>query len=364
MFYEILHGFNSGHDIVMDPLLVIICGHYCGKPQLDVMHQSSTYQPSAILKYTKMKQVYGSALFMIIVLLLVWHLMVVHQIGLFESGPSKVSHRLPASWKNTSRGFTIDCCSGSPNTKHWPQQLDIISDDFTLESTLGTHEDAIKRQSSFVEIFQKRHWGDSKSDPEELSASGAGSTLAITALVRQTLDFVINDIKYALKKRVLRVLDIPCGDLRWMSVFLTNRTDIDYTGMDIVPDIIEHHKKTYSDQPWTFHIHDIVAEPLSTSFDLIFSRDMTQHLTNSDTLRVLQHFSSSGSHFAMLTTYPSAPHNERDVDLNNKGRCHKQDLERPPYSLTPPICVRHEKKDGGSEYSALWRLPMKQRPSG
>ena len=345
---------------------------------------------SAIMTHTKMRQVYGIALFMIIALFLVWRLMVTHQI-FFGTGPSKVNHRLlelwsntskgtgaghntlrtgdghntlPESWKNTSKGFTVDCCSGSPNTKHWPQQSKIISDDFTLNSSLGIHEKAIKRQSSFVQIFRQRFWGAIKSNPEELSASGLGSSLVITSLVRRTLDCVINDIKYALNKKVLRLLDIPCGDLRWMSVFLTNRTDIEYTGMDIVPDLIEHHKKTYSDQPWTFRVHDIVAEPLTASFDLIFSRDMTQHLSIGDTLRVLQHFSASGSQFAMMTTYPSTLHNAPDVHVDGIGRYYEQNLERPPYSLTSTICVRQDKEEWRKQYSALWRLPLKQRLSG
>ena len=258
----------------------------------------------------------------------------------------------------------LTAAPGLPNTRYWPQQSNIKSEDFTLDTSLGVREDATERQSSFVNIFQRRVWGGSESDAVELSASGGGSNLGNTGLVRQTLECVINDVKYALKKKVLRVLDIPCGDLRWMSVFLRNRTDIEYTGMDIVPAIIEHHRETYSDQPWTFRVHDIVAEPLPTSYDLIFSRDMTQHLTIADTLRVIQHFSESGSHFSMMSTYPSSSNNERELNLSKYGRYHRQDLERPPYRLTLPICVRDEKRKGGVEYSALWRLPMKQRMSG
>ena len=316
--------------------------------------------------------VYGIAL--MLALLVVWRLMVGHQIVIFESDqspdlviPGKAHYKLPESWSKTSNGYTVDCCSGSPNTRYWPQQSNIKSEYFTLDNSLGVHEDEKERQSSFVNIFQRRVWGGSESDAVELSASGPGSTLKRTDVVRQTLECVINDVKYALKKKVLRVLDIPCGDLRWMSVFLRNRTDIEYTGMDIVPDIIEHHKKTYSNQPWTFRVHDIVAEPLPTSYDLIFSREMTQHLTIADTLRVIQHFSESGSHFSMMTTYPSSSNNERELNLRKhglNGRYHRQDLERPPYRLTPPVCVRDEKHKGAVEYNALWRLPMKQRMSG
>ena len=45
---------------------------------------------------------------------------------------------------------------------------------------------------------------------------------------------------------MLTMLDIPCGDLTWMSGFISNRTDVTYTGMDIVPDIIDHHVRVYT----------------------------------------------------------------------------------------------------------------------
>ena len=106
-------------------------------------------------------------------------------------------------------------------------------------------------------------------------------------------------------------------------------------------------------------MHDIVTKPLTDSYVLIFSRDMTQHLTIGDTLRVFQHFSASGSHSTLLTTYPSTPKNELKLNLGIKGRYYTQDLERRPYRLTPPICVGDEKHEGGMQYSALWRLPLK-----
>ena len=164
------------------------------------------------------QNVYRNAVLIAIGVLLVWRLVVLHR--LVGSGTGGVHNKLPESWSSTSKGFTVDCCSGSPNTKYWPQQIDVISDEFTLGSSLGIHEDATRRKASFVEIFRKR-----KSDSAELS---------VTSLVRQTLDCVINDIKYTLNQKVLRVLDVPCADLRWMNVFLRNRTDIEYTGMDIV----------------------------------------------------------------------------------------------------------------------------------
>jgi len=46
---------------------------------------------------------------------------------------------------------------------------------------------------------------------------------------------VINEIKAKLGLDRISLLDIPCGDMRWMSRFLDNREDVDYTGIDIVP---------------------------------------------------------------------------------------------------------------------------------
>ncbi len=34
--------------------------------------------------------------------------------------------------------------------------------------------------------------------------------------------------------------------------FLVTRDDVDYTGVDIVPELIESHRVTYKQFPWTF----------------------------------------------------------------------------------------------------------------
>jgi 2-polyprenyl-3-methyl-5-hydroxy-6-metoxy-1,4-benzoquinol methylase len=153
------------------------------------------------------------------------------------------------------------------------------------------HEDDAHRQEAFVDIFRNRLWVIGMPNPDNISVSGPGSTLEATVVIRTTLNHIIRDIKSTLNKKVVRILDIPCGDMGWMSVFLKDRSDIDYTGMDIVPDLIRNHKHKYADRlNWQFAVHDIVANPLSAPYDLIFSRDMTQHLTSGDTMRVLYHF--------------------------------------------------------------------------
>ena len=60
------------------------------------------------------------------------------------------------------------------------------------------------------------------------------------------------------------MLDVPCGDMNWMKRFLSARNDIDYTGIDIVPDIIEKHKKEFKGTPYKFINANIVKVGLAT----------------------------------------------------------------------------------------------------
>ena len=273
--------------------------------------------------------------------------------------------RSPVAWLgNTDPRFTSDCCSLEWILPSLPEHH-VTATEFKPNASGRMTEEAQHRKSAFDEIFEGRLWGGNspggggnRTDNTVLSASGAGSTWYTTTAIRGTLECLIDVIKHTLNKKTLRFLDIPCGDMQWMSRFLDGRSDIRYTGMDIVHDLIAHHVTTYSDKPWKFKVHDLVSEPLPASYDLIMVRDMTQHLTSGDNLRVLRHLSISGSHFVLLSTYPFV-HNVDELSYDKPGRSNHQNLELSPYSLTPPLCARRETKQS-PEYNALWRLPLKQ----
>ena len=69
--------------------------------------------------------------------------------------------------------------------------------------------------------------------------------------------------------------------------------------------------------------------------DLIFSRQMMQHMCNSDVRRVLDLISRSGARFALLTHFETDMANS-DIHCNSGGY-RPQDLLKPPFSLPPPI---------------------------
>ena len=184
----------------------------------------------------------------------------------------------------------------------------------------------------------------------------------------------------------IRVLDAPCGDLEWMPTLWQERAGhgrngeplrrIEYTGMDIVQPLIDGHQQWAAKAATTarlarlrvsvkFEQHDVVAEPLRRSYDLIHTKDMMIHLTNSDVMAVLKTFAASGSRWLMATTGPrlftAAWHHpewpatarqnyelgvSKDMErmqpaagaYQQHGNGRDVDLERPPYSLPRPLC--------------------------
>ena len=181
--------------------------------------------------------------------------------------------------------------------------------------------------------------------------------MSSTEKVRKTLDVIINVIKDNLGKERIRVLDMPCGDMVWMRHYLDQRTDVDYTGMDIVGSLIDHHNNVLGGEhpSWKFEQHDIVNDPLQERYDLIFSRQMTQHLGTEDTMRVLQHFSDGGS-FLLITNYPGVRANIL-LNTGTAWRFREQNFLIEPYQLIDPIC---EGDEDGSDAISFYQLPLLQ----
>ncbi|KAK2156250.1 hypothetical protein NP493_1986g00001 [Ridgeia piscesae] len=144
-----------------------------------------------------------------------------------------------------------------------------------------------------------------------------------------------------------------------MSRFLRTRDDIDYTGIDIVPSLVDHHRKEYGRFGWKFIQRDVVQNGLNDTYDIIVCRMMLQHLYLSDVMRVLVAFSNSGSSYLLTTTFSDHPLNG-DLRSTKAFRHRALNLEIEPVSLSTPLCI---KRDGPPHshcpYVGLWRLPLK-----
>ena len=194
--------------------------------------------------------------------------------------------------------------------------------------------------------------------------SGGGSSLMSTQAVMAALRTIINEMKkhYGLTK--VRMLDVPCGDMQWMNTFLKTRNDIEYTGVDIVPRIIEHHQAVYARHPWTFRHADIVSDPnFVNNYDLILCRYMLQHLENDAVHKVLRKLSANTRHASfLLTTSSSNEQKNIDLDTRVKGRFRYVNLQLPPFRLEPPLCMFRDGFASYHNYMGLWRLPLMTLP--
>ena len=90
-----------------------------------------------------------------------------------------------------------------------------------------------------------------------------------------------------------------------MPLFLSSRSDVVFTGFDIVKQNIRNHKKRFRGTDWKFEVHDIVTDEIKNSYDLIISRHTTQHLVLSDVVKVIRNFVGSSSKFLLTSSYPN-----------------------------------------------------------
>ena len=128
-----------------------------------------------------------------------------------------------------------------------------------------------------------------------------------------------------------------------MGRFLSARNDAEYTGIDIVPDLIKNHKAKFANRTdWKFIHADIIEHPLNETYDLILCRMLLQHLVTVDAITMLKRFSESNSSLLLTTTF-SRINNNQELLPASQYRFRLLNLEMPPFSLIRPICMS---KDG------------------
>jgi hypothetical protein len=146
----------------------------------------------------------------------------------------------------------------------------------------------------FDEIYRRNHWGSSE------SLSGTGSDQRQTARIVAELPGLLR------RHGVESMLDVPCGDFNWMS--RVDLAGVDYTGGDIVADLVESNNERYAGAGVRFRRLDLLSDPLP-QVDLVFCRDCLVHFSLADVRRALANVASSGAKFLLTTTFPAHPRN-------------------------------------------------------
>lgn len=224
----------------------------------------------------------------------------------------------------------------------------------------NTRQDAIasteRRQELFARVKRDGLWGSTE------SSSGEGSTLAATKELREDLPNLIERLQ------IKSIFDVPCGDFKWMRHPISDLpSPIDYTGADLVDEMIAENIAQYSSVNIRFHRHDIVMDLLPEA-DLIFVRDLFIHFTLDLIIESLHNIASGEFRYLALThdllpeRYPGGANIE--LDDGNFGklddgvsymfRCLCMTL--PPFALPAPIAVMRENPNfwDGGKCMAVW----------
>jgi hypothetical protein len=186
------------------------------------------------------------------------------------------------------------------------------------------------------------------------SRSGAGSTRFQTRIIRRELPTLLQQLG------ARRLLDIPCGDFHWMSE--VNLMGIDYTGADVVQDMVDDNQRRYGAAGRTFVQLDLVAGPLPAS-DVVFCRDCLVHLPFKDALSAIATICDSPCEWLLTTTFTRSDPNR---ELDDEG-WRPLNLTLPPFNFPPPdrfIAEKCTEAGGraGDKVLGLWRIADLPRP--
>lgn len=192
------------------------------------------------------------------------------------------------------------------------------------------------RRAVFTRIYARNLWGDAH------SASGPGSNIDATSVVRRELPDLFR------RFGVRSVLDAPCGDFLWMREIVPALDS--YTGMDIVPDLIERNRARYQIDHVSFMCGDISADPLPRA-DLVLCRDCLIHLPTRLIVKSLRNFLASGARYLLLTNSATTmPYHDIPV-----GSFRAIDFRAAPFHFPEPLHTIAE-SDDGTRMLCLWDL--------
>jgi SAM-dependent methyltransferase len=195
----------------------------------------------------------------------------------------------------------------------------------------------------FSQIYHTNQWGN------EETPSGPGSSIDQTKSLVENLNLLIANL------RIQTVLDIPCGDFNWIRN-LDLRT-LQYTGADIVKDLILRNKATYETKRIQFEHRDLTKDFLPQT-DLVINRDCLVHFCFNDIEKAITNIIISKSTYLLTTTFPGQTHNYDIVT----GDWRPINLQLPPFDFPKPLQMITEsfeaefEKYNRGKALALWKI--------
>lgn len=147
----------------------------------------------------------------------------------------------------------------------------------------------------FSEIYRKKLWGNASGDFS--SGLGTSDPVAVSTYI-EAISQILREVNLA----GTTFVDLGCGDFeigRRLAA-LSSR----YTGVDIVPELIERNRREYADETIQFQCLDIIEEALPPG-EVCFVRQVLQHLSNAQIAAILPKLRTFRSVF-ITEHHPSA----------------------------------------------------------
>jgi hypothetical protein len=191
-------------------------------------------------------------------------------------------------------------------------------------------------QAVFSDIYERNLWND----PE--SASGRGSTLQRTTVIRSVLPALLREVGAE------TLLDAPCGDFNWMRY--TELGPVTYIGADVVPSLIARNEQRYGRDSRKFMVLDITKSVIPRA-SVILSRDCFAHLSFRNIFSAVAGFKRSDSEYLFATTHTSV-REHRDI-VTGQGR--NVNLQLSPFNFPEPVKLVVEDAELG-KCLGIWRL--------
>ena len=181
------------------------------------------------------------------------------------------------------------------------------------------------REKIFKYIFLSGYWLDYNLDKNH-SRSGNGSNLDQSEYLKKELKIFFEE------KKIKKILDIGCGDFKWMSSLL-EEIDYDYyMGIDIVDFLIDENISNYQNNKIKFVKMDIVKDDMNflDEYDFILIRHVFIHLKNSNIQEVLNKIKKINFKYLCITSDPKVKINK---DLKTEGRYRDINMMISPFFL-------------------------------
>jgi SAM-dependent methyltransferase len=169
--------------------------------------------------------------------------------------------------------------------------------------------------------------------------NGPGSTAAKTKTLLDSLTAFVVD------NGITSMLDLGCGTYGWLHPMVKEHfaNFNSYIGVDVVSSVIDENRRKYPGL--RFEVLD--ERPLPCA-DMVFCRDVMQHLTQSQNRRLMAKIRHSRSELLVATSH----RDQCSWPLRVAGGCRPVNLELRPYDLGPPVMrLADEGKSVG-----VWRL--------